>query len=173
MQGRRFSSFITAGLVAALVGALCPMGAAPVSASAPPRARSGVAPTDLNRGAPVAPIPSELVQPDGSTFEGTAWGDGRNHGYETADGYTVVQDAQKIWRYANGRDKNGKLKPTKSRPDKDAPPPGLGQEAATRGSARARERPVRSARHRGTVRAEWCPERVAHTAQQRVRSTRW
>ncbi|MDA8137631.1 MAG: M6 family metalloprotease domain-containing protein [Desulfobacteraceae bacterium] len=50
----------------------------------------------------------EMQQPDGTTFQAKIWGDEGRHGWETADGYTIVQDpTTRVWRYAteggNGR----------------------------------------------------------------------
>jgi len=41
-----------------------------------------------------------LTQPDGATFSARQWGDERMNGWETADGYTIIQDLQSYWTYA-------------------------------------------------------------------------
>ena len=43
----------------------------------------------------------ELVQPDGGRLEVRAWGDEFYQVYETADGYTLVEDPKsRVWCYA-------------------------------------------------------------------------
>ena len=66
-----------------------------------------------------------LTQPDGGSFLAVAWGDGRNHGIETLQGYTVVRDRDGIWRYATGRGASGRLLVGASRPDRHQPPSGV------------------------------------------------
>ena len=50
--------------------------------------------------APAAPIDVILTQPDGATFTARQWGDEWLNGYETAEGYTVLQDGDGWWVYA-------------------------------------------------------------------------
>jgi M6 family metalloprotease-like protein/uncharacterized delta-60 repeat protein len=121
-----FAALVTTiGVLAAPLAAQAAPAPDPGRATAPQAPRARTEDVDLNRGAPVAPIPTELEQPDGATFTAVPWGDARSNGYETPDGFTVVKDAQKVWRYANGRDRNGKLKVGTTRPDKASPPPGV------------------------------------------------
>jgi M6 family metalloprotease-like protein len=50
---------------------------------------------------PAAPLDIPLTQPDGTTtFVAFQWGDEWNHGYETAEGYTILQDVDGWWVYA-------------------------------------------------------------------------
>ena len=43
----------------------------------------------------------QLEQPDGTTFSAKLWGDETGHGWETLDGYTIVNDpATRAWHYA-------------------------------------------------------------------------
>jgi M6 family metalloprotease-like protein len=43
----------------------------------------------------------QLSQPDGTTFAAKLWGDESGHGWETLDGYSVINDpATKYWHYA-------------------------------------------------------------------------
>jgi M6 family metalloprotease-like protein len=53
--------------------------------------------------APANPVPFTITQPDGTTFSARQWGDEWNNGFETVDGYTIVQDATTgYWVYAAG-----------------------------------------------------------------------
>jgi M6 family metalloprotease-like protein len=62
-----------------------------------------------------------VVQPDGSPLVVIVWGDEFAAGYETMDGYTVVQDADGWWVYAVvGVD--GQLAPSSAVAGSDAPP---------------------------------------------------
>ncbi len=50
---------------------------------------------------PAAPVTVTLRQPDGTTFRAVPYGDERNNGYETLDGYTVVKNRSTgYWHYA-------------------------------------------------------------------------
>ncbi len=63
--------------------------------------------------APAAPVDIPITQPDGSTFTARAWGDERQHGLETLDGYTIVRDEQSgYWVYASAN--GGVLAPARS-----------------------------------------------------------
>lgn len=69
---------------------------------------------------PAAPIAIVLTQPGGGQFAAEPFGDEWYNGHETADGYTVLQDAQGVWRFAVvGAD--GRLQPGLLRPDRDRP----------------------------------------------------
>ncbi len=50
--------------------------------------------------APAAPLVLTLTQPDGTTFTGQQWGDEWQNGFETLDGYTILQAADGWWVYA-------------------------------------------------------------------------
>jgi M6 family metalloprotease-like protein len=51
--------------------------------------------------APAAPVWFILTQPDGATvFSARQWGDEWNHGFETAEGYTILQHTDGWWVYA-------------------------------------------------------------------------
>lgn len=58
--------------------------------------------------APAAPIEQTLLQPDGSSFPSLQWGDEWSNGFETMDGYTILQDGSGWWVYADQVD--GQLK---------------------------------------------------------------
>jgi M6 family metalloprotease-like protein len=73
-------------------------------------------------GAPLAPVELELSQPDGSSFAAVPWGDRSLHGFETPDGFTVVQAPSGEWRYADGRQGDGELRPGPTAPDEAVPP---------------------------------------------------
>ena len=62
-----------------------------------------------------------LTQPDGTTIPAVSWGDESRNGYETTDGYTVVQTPEDTWVYASGRTKNGKLKASAVKAERKAP----------------------------------------------------
>ncbi len=63
--------------------------------------------------APAAPVDIPVTQPDGTTFTARGWGDERQHGMETADGYTILLDAPSgRWVYAAAQ--NGTLTPARS-----------------------------------------------------------
>ena len=50
---------------------------------------------------PAAPGLHTLTQPDGTAFMARQWGDENLHGWETADGVTIVLDDRlKVWTYA-------------------------------------------------------------------------
>ena len=49
---------------------------------------------------PAAPIDLTLTQPDGSTFTARQWGDEWSNGFETIEGYTILQDSDNWWVYA-------------------------------------------------------------------------
>jgi M6 family metalloprotease-like protein len=59
---------------------------------------AGLATTVL--AAPAAPIDITLTQPDGSTFIARQWGDEWSNGFETLEGYTIIQDSANWWVYA-------------------------------------------------------------------------
>ena len=50
--------------------------------------------------APAAPIDITLTQPDGSTFIARQWGDEWSNGFETLEGYTIIQESTNWWVYA-------------------------------------------------------------------------
>jgi len=50
--------------------------------------------------APTAPIEHTLIQPDGSELIAKQWGDEWLNGFETLDGYTIIQDDLGWWVYA-------------------------------------------------------------------------
>lgn len=59
-------------------------------------------------GVPAVPRDHILEQPDGSRFTARQWGDEWNHGWETADGYTILRDpATSAWVYAAPADDGG------------------------------------------------------------------
>jgi M6 family metalloprotease-like protein len=60
--------------------------------------------------APAAPIDRIISQPDGTTFIGRLWGDEWQNGYETREGYTILQLDNGWWVYA-GSIEAGKLQP--------------------------------------------------------------
>ena len=72
-------------------------------------------------GTPAAPVEVLLTQPDGTTVPAVSWGDEAVNGYETVDGYTVVQTPGDTWVYASGRTKNGKLKASAVKAERKAP----------------------------------------------------
>ncbi len=76
--------------------------------------------------APAAPLDVPLTQPDGTSFLARQWGDEWQHGWETADGYTILQAADGSWVYA-ARGADGALAPVTQDgrlllAGKDAPP---------------------------------------------------
>lgn len=69
-------------------------------------------------GAPAVPADPdarvELEQPSGNSFKAKLYGDEWSHGYETVQGYTVVQTRQsEAWRYAKLTD-GGELRPSRT-----------------------------------------------------------
>jgi M6 family metalloprotease-like protein len=83
-----------------LIGALCLAGLLVSACFLAPTVSAG----------PVLPLALPLTQPDGTTFPAQPYGDEWDNGYETAAGYTIVQDAAGYWRYAT-RDGAGRLVP--------------------------------------------------------------
>ncbi|MFC1572748.1 hypothetical protein ACFL6M_04025, partial [Candidatus Eisenbacteria bacterium] len=61
-----------------------------------------------------------LTQPDGSTFSARLYGDEWFHRYETAEGYTVLQDSGGYWVYAE-RGADGALEPSDRMAGRDDP----------------------------------------------------
>lgn len=52
--------------------------------------------------APANPNYFPITQPDGTSFLARQWGDEWNHGFETADGYSIIQDSGSgYWVYAS------------------------------------------------------------------------
>ena len=103
----------TTGVLAAASAA--PPGSPPAAASTSPASGRSTF------GAPVAPRKVRLTQPDGGRFAAMPYGDLLHNGYETLDGYTVVQTGE-TWVYAVGVDDDGTLVPGAVRPDDgDAP----------------------------------------------------
>jgi immune inhibitor A len=72
---------------------------------------------------PAAPGPHALVQPDGTTFQAHQWGDEWMHGWETLDGFTIVQDDGGTWHFAT-RAAEGALQASERVVARDAPPEG-------------------------------------------------
>ena len=67
--------------------------------------------TGRAQAAPAAPLDISLTQPDGTTtFTGRQWGDEWNHGFETAEGYTILQTGDGWWVYAEPQS-DGQLAP--------------------------------------------------------------
>ena len=75
-------------------------------------------------GAPVAPMVVTLEQPDGTTILTRPWGDEHLSGYETVDGFTLIQTDNGEWQYADV--KAGELVATGLRPDRANAPTGIG-----------------------------------------------
>jgi M6 family metalloprotease-like protein/uncharacterized repeat protein (TIGR02543 family) len=70
---------------------------------------------DLARAVPAAPVEHELRQVDGATFKAVRWGDENRSGWDTAEGYAILQnDLTGEWLYAE-HDAGGNLRPTKER----------------------------------------------------------
>ncbi|WP_426571557.1 M6 family metalloprotease domain-containing protein [Aquihabitans sp. McL0605] len=99
-----------------------PTAADTASADAEPEATHAVRPGTT--AAPVNPAATTLVQPDGTTFSATAWGDGTSHGYQDASGYTVTRRADGTWVYATAVDRGGDLVAGRSAAGSSAPPAG-------------------------------------------------
>lgn len=60
--------------------------------------------------APAAPIDLTLTQPDGATFSARQWGDEWQNGFETSNGYSILQTQDGWWVYAGANEK-GSLAP--------------------------------------------------------------
>lgn len=74
---------------------------------------------------PAAPTIHALAQPDGRTFDARQWGDEWNHGWETAEGYSILRDeASRYWVYAV-RDDTGKLMQSLAVVGQNQPPAGV------------------------------------------------
>lgn len=69
---------------------------------------------------PAAPGEHTLTQPNGEEITGQQWGNEFNHGWETTDGYTIIQGSDGWWRYATNN--SGKLVPTNRVVGQDSPP---------------------------------------------------
>lgn len=74
---------------------------------------------------PAAPDTIARKQPNGRSFRMRLWGDERLHGWQTAEGYTVLHDkATGYWHYARLGAK-GEIEKARERPTLDAPPAGV------------------------------------------------
>ncbi|RMF90565.1 MAG: M6 family metalloprotease domain-containing protein [Nitrospinota bacterium] len=74
---------------------------------------------------PAAPVIHTLRQADGTTFAARQWGDERQHGWETLDGYTIIfNTATGNWHYAT-LDTAGRLVPSPRVVGKDLPVPSV------------------------------------------------
>ncbi len=96
-------------------------------------------------GAPIAPGPFRLTQPDGTRITLTAWGDSEAHGYQTEDGYAVARDAAGVWRYALRADAAGRAVPSSLEVGQAKPPAAaktLRDRVAARAAAARRATPV-------------------------------
>ena len=69
---------------------------------------------------PVLPQQVTLTQPDGTPLDAVPYGDEWDNGYETPDGYTIVQDGAGVWTYAV-RDDAGLLVPSGRVPGSQTP----------------------------------------------------
>jgi len=70
---------------------------------------------------PILPDPVLLSQPDGITFTAVPFGDEWDNGYETLDGFTVIQDAATgVWSFAMPSGE-GTLMPLDLQPGRDRP----------------------------------------------------
>jgi immune inhibitor A len=55
---------------------------------------------------PALPAPHQMEQPNGYRFSARLWGDEKNHGWETIDGYTIAKDpVTKYWYYTPNQDR--------------------------------------------------------------------
>jgi M6 family metalloprotease-like protein len=63
---------------------------------------------------PAAPLPVSLTQPDGTTIAALPWGDEWSNGFETIDGYTILQDPASGWWIYAGQQTDGILAPAHS-----------------------------------------------------------
>jgi len=69
---------------------------------------------------PANPTPFEIIQPDGSTFIAIHRGDEKRNWFETEDGYSITQDKNKWWTYAE-KAKTGQLISTEKKVTKMTP----------------------------------------------------
>jgi M6 family metalloprotease-like protein len=93
---------------------------------------------------PAAPRIHELLQPDGTRFEARQWGDEWRHGWETADGYSIVVDAKSgFWTFAR-RAESGPLVATELRVGHEAPPADLPRHLRPRGGSARRDDQLRA-----------------------------
>ncbi|MDS0260625.1 PKD domain-containing protein, partial [Haloarcula sp. S1CR25-12] len=90
------------------------------NATAEVNATNDTAPRVGFRSAPADPEPETVTQPNGTTFEARQWGDARRHGWETTDGYTIVQSNESGWWYY-AREADGALEATDRRVGLDSP----------------------------------------------------
>ena len=67
-------------------------------------------PIELVYAVPAAPKIHVLVQPDKTTISARLWGDEWVNGWETVEGYTIVQDSKGYWVFAE-KDLSGNLVP--------------------------------------------------------------
>lgn len=79
-----------------------------------------------------------LQQPDGSEVQARKWGDEWSRGWQTSEGYTMVQDEEsREWRFAT-LDAEGNLIPGRERVGRDQPPAGVGKALRPRQQAQQR-----------------------------------
>lgn len=106
------TALAAAGALVFVAGAATTAGAASGSAGAPAADSTGTTPATSgyeSRGALLDPTPFTATQPDGTKITLRGYGDGLRNGFETLQGNSVVQGADKVWRYAGSRDAAGQL----------------------------------------------------------------
>ena len=70
---------------------------------------------------PAAPDLRTFLQPDGTKFVARLWGDEWHHGWETADGYSILPDETTGYWYFARVGPTGGLQASSLRPGLDAP----------------------------------------------------
>jgi immune inhibitor A len=100
--------------------------------------------TGVGFAVPAAQDLHTLRQPDGRSFEARRWGDEWLHGWETADGFTIVIDgASRTWVYAE-RKPDGALVASASVVGRDEPPQAVSPHLRPEGAVRERARSMRA-----------------------------
>jgi immune inhibitor A len=97
----------------------------------------------------------QITQPDGNTFSARLWGDEKAHGWETTDGYTIIEDPEtKFWRYAQKQTSTGRMLPAGI----------VGAENATAGLSRhLRPAKTTNLRRTGSSVDRMLPKSINHT----------
>lgn len=111
--------------------------------------------------APAAPTEFTVTQPDGATFTARMWGDEWLHGYETPDGFTILQIEDGAWVYA-ARGAGGALAPVLQ----DGLPMRVGQAAPPNEALNARPVPPANSPAPQVLRSG--PARSPNTGTQRL-----
>jgi M6 family metalloprotease-like protein len=125
-QSRTPTPWLLLNITLVLLMVLASFGVAAAADDPPPAERTAEDPYDLWQGdfldfVPPNPDPIDLVQPDGTAFVAQLTPMETGGQVETSDGYTIVQDEQGWWTFAETADAAGNPLPSGLKVGKDEP----------------------------------------------------